>query len=167
MPVRRCSGPQALDYLGARGRLVAQHAASGAPAEFINDVCREAVREHRKRLFERQSGQLPVTGRGVLAGRYLGHAAVARAGVRCARAELCAGYIVQTQRAQRIQFDAAAFKRVFQRVRAGVAICGRIGLRAYADRVHYDQQHATVSSYTNHLLVSTRRHDAVCRRCAR
>ena len=68
-------GAQLLDDLGARGGLVAEHAAADGLGEGVDHLGREAVGVGREGLVEDDPHHLPVAGGGVLAGRPLGHAA--------------------------------------------------------------------------------------------
>ena len=57
------------DDLGARGRLVAERAASDAAFELVHDFAREAVRIQGEGLIEDDSRHFPMAGGRVLAGR--------------------------------------------------------------------------------------------------
>src|SRR5262249_19630034 len=125
---------------GPRGRLVAQDAAAGALLERIEDLAWEAVGEERKRLLHAQPGDLPVPGRGVLARRRLLHLAVSalrrlRWGDAGDRRQ-----VAEPELLQRRQLHAAdLLGGVAERVRADVAVLGRVGKLTAADRVH-DQE---------------------------
>ena len=59
-------GPELVENLRARGRLVAQHATSGLPRELTDDLWRKPEGKDGKGAIEDDAHQLPMAGHGIL-----------------------------------------------------------------------------------------------------
>ena len=128
-----------LDHLGARRRLVAEHAAAGAVHERIDHLVGEAVRIRRERDGGDDAHHLPVARRRVLALRALEQPARDRRRAGLRRAALERLDVPEPERLEIGQVEASdGASDVPERVRAFVSPLGSIRQLTRANGIEHD-----------------------------
>lgn len=125
---------QLLNDLRAGRGTVANHAQTGFLFKLPDQLLREAVRIGRKGLLQRQPGDFPVSGGGVLSGGFLGHAAEAAHGLLVVNAENAA----QTQLDQIGNIGMLQIPHMFERVGAHVSVFRRVRRRADSAAIQHN-----------------------------
>ncbi len=129
---RHLFSAQFIEDDGPRGRDITQPAAACFRLILGHDLVGEAVGIDREGAVHVDAHQLPMAGRGVLAGGDLGHLAVGGSGVRLGLDSVQNGDVGQSQGLQIGQMQPAdGLRNVAQRVAADIAV-GR-GIRRFAD----------------------------------
>jgi len=145
LSARHVVGAQLVQDRGAAGCAVAEVASPRRRVEVRHQLVGKAL-EGAERRVQHHAHELPVTGRGVLAGRALGHPTEGAARCRRRRDRGHARDPTQTQARQVRQGHPGRGEGVVQRVGPGVA--ERLGVRQGADahRVEHDHGHRHAGS---------------------